>query len=463
MKRTGLLFLMVLALQSTRAEEYKFTDLTTGLDTPWEILWGPDDHIWMTERSGIVSRVDPATGEKTELLTVGEVFEDGERGLMGMVLHPAFPETPWVYIAYNYLIPGNESQNERSRIRISRYVYDGTTLTDPSVIMQDIKGWWNHDGCRLWIDGDMMLWATIGDAAQSELAQDINSKNGKILRMNIDGTAPTDNPFAGALQGDEYVWSYGHRNPQGLVFAKGKIYSSEHGLNMADEVNIIEKGRNYGWPDVEGFCNDDEMNFCNDNNVKEPLAEFEETRTYAVAGIDYYDHELMPELKNSLIMASLKDRRLTVIELNTEGDAVTESYDVLNGSTNGYRLRDVAISPGGKIYIATSECDGRGDCPGGKADKIMVMEPLSTGIEEKNGVSPEVKVMPNPADGRFIIRSSSAIDKIEIYGVSGQLIKTIAIPAGSTEISSEIFESGAYYIKVSSGQATSVAPLHIIR
>ena len=314
--------------------------IVQGLNFPWEILWGPDNFIWMTERGGKVSRVNPATGTVTLVHTISEVVSNGEGGLLGMVLHPNFTVTPQVFVAYDY----NNGSNYQEKI--VRFTYTGTALTNPVTIIDNIAASSVHNGCRLIISPDLKLFITTGDASNQSLPQNTSSVNGKILRLNLDGTVPADNPFAG-----NPYWSFGHRNPQGLVFANNILYSSEHGPSTDDELNIIEKGRNYGWPDVRGFCNESgEQTFCTANNVKEPIKAW--TPTAATCGLDYYNNDLIPQWKNSLLLVALKDARLFQIKLNSSFTSVTETNEFF---TNVYgRMRDVCISPAGKVYICTS-------------------------------------------------------------------------------------------------------------
>lgn len=321
--------------------------LTQDLSYPWEILWGPDNMIWMTERGGRVSKVNPSDGKLTPLLTIGDVKHQGEGGLLGMVLHPNFNTTPHVFVAYNYEKNGNYLE------KIVRYTYAGNTLGSPQTILDNISGAGIHNGARLVI-ADGKLFITTGDAADQSLPQNTTSLNGKVLRINLDGTIPSDNPIAG-----NPIWSSGHRNPQGLVFANGILYSSEHGPESDDEINIIEKGRNFGWPDVRGYCNtNDEKNFCASKNVKEPVHAW--TPTVAACGLDFYDHDLFPQWKNSLLMVTLNGKRLIQLQLNNGHNAVTATSDYLQ---NNYgRLRDLCISPAGKVYVCTSE---------GNNDKIV--------------------------------------------------------------------------------------------
>jgi len=332
--------------------EIKDSVLAGGLQYPWEILWGPDNFIWMTERGGRISRLNPATGAIIPLHTISEVVSNGEGGLLGMVLHPDFSNTPHVFAAYNYSSAGNY------REKVVRFTYNGSLLVSPTTIHDNIIAASIHNGCRMVITPDLKLFITTGDAANQSLPQNINSGNGKILRLNLDGSVPADNPVAG-----NPYWSAGHRNPQGLVFANNILYSSEHGPNTDDELNIIEKGRNYGWPSVFGYCNDAaEQSFCTANNVKEPIKAW--TPTTAACGLDYYNSDRIPQWKNSLLMTALKDARLHQMKLNSSFNAITATNEYFNFKYG--RMRDVCISPDGKVYICTSN--------GGNNDKIIVID-----------------------------------------------------------------------------------------
>lgn len=326
----------------------KDTVITEGLQYPWEILWGPDNFIWMTERGGKISRVNPSTGAVLPLYTISEVVANGEGGLLGMALHPNFATNPYVYVTYNYNSGGYKE-------KVVRFTYNGTTLSSPVTIIDNITAASIHNGCRLLISPDLKLFITTGDAANQALPQNISAVNGKVLRINLDGSIPADNPVAG-----NPYWSSGHRNPQGLVFANNILYSSEHGPDTDDEVNIIEKGRNYGWPNVRGFCNETvEQTFCAANNVREPLKAW--TPTAAACGLDYYNHDLIPQWKNSLLMATLKNSRLYQLKLNDSFTTITETNEYF---TSDYgRMRDICISPAGKVYICTGN--------GGNNDKII--------------------------------------------------------------------------------------------
>lgn len=331
--------------------EIKDSVIVNNLNFPWEILWGPDGHIWMTERGGKISRVNPATGVVSPLLTISEVVSNGEGGLLGMVLHPNFSVTPHVFVVYNY----NNGSNYREKV--VRYTYTGTILTGPQTIIDNISAASVHNGSRLLITPapDLKLFITTGDASNTSLPQNASSVNGKILRLNLDGTVPADNPVAG-----NPYWSLGHRNPQGLVLVNNVLFSSEHGPSNDDEINMIGKGKNYGWPNVEGYCNTTaEQSFCAANNVTEPLKNW--TPTAAVSGLDFYTSDLIPQWKNSLLLATLKNSRLYQMKMDDTFSGIIETNEYF---TNKYgRMRDICISPAGKVYLCTSN--------GGNTDRII--------------------------------------------------------------------------------------------
>jgi glucose/arabinose dehydrogenase len=414
--------------------------VATNLDTPWEMVWGPDDHIWFTEREGRVSRLNPETGDRQILLTIDEVHEQGESGLLGMALHPDFEQTPYVYLVYNYL-SGSSIQE-----RLVRYTYLEESLKSPNVLFDGIDGSSIHNGSRIVIDSLNRLYFTTGDASEASTAQDLNSVNGKILRMNLDGSLPDDNPYQ-----DSYVWTYGHRNPQGLVYSpEGILYSSEHGPASDDEVNIIEKGRNYGWPDVMGYCDEaSETDFCSENNVKEPIAAW--TPTLAVAGIDFYDHEAIPEWGNSILMTTLKESELVQLKLSEDGLEVVEEnrwFDEWWG-----RLRDVCISPNGSVYIAVSNRDGRGD-PAPGDDRIVEISP-ATAIS--TGPAPDMnafRIYPNPAEGntRLSIPEVFIGGTLRVFDAEGKERITREIRQPEETLHTGHLPTGVYFIRIQKDQ-----------
>ncbi len=327
-----------------------------GLNYPWEIIWGKDNHIWMTERDGKISSIDPATGNTIFSFTINEVESRNEGGLLGMALHPDFQHNGLLYVVYNY------SKGDKHLEKLMRYTYVNNTLVRPVVLLDGIVGSTNHNGSRLWItnEANPKIFMTTGDAFDQSLSQPTNTLNGKVLRINLDGSIPADNPFP-----NNPVWSYGHRNPQGLVMVNNIMYASEHGPSEEDEVNIIEKGRNYGWPNVEGPCNGDEITFCKSHNVKEPIWS-SGNNTLAVCGLDYYNNNRISQWKNSLIMMTLKNSSIRQLQLSNDGKSIINTKTYFENKWG--RLRDLCISPDGKVYICTSN--------GGNSDVIIEISKL---------------------------------------------------------------------------------------
>lgn len=409
MKKYALLiniFLVFIVLNDCQSQSLHTRIVASNLDTPWEILWGSDNFIWMTERGGKISRVNSETGDIQQIGQIEEVYETGESGLMGLALNPNFPTKPYIYVSYSYRVSGNIKN------KIVRYEYDNNNISNPITLIENINGSSIHNGSRLAFGSDGMLYATFGDASNSSSAQDLQSLNGKILRLTEDGTIPLDNPFP-----DSYIWSFGHRNPQGLVFIGDGLYSSEHGPSIDDEINIIQKGRNFGWPEVNGFCDtQNELTFCQQNNVVEPIKAW--TPTIAPAGLDFYDNGPIAEWNNSLLLVSLKAARLTQLQLNTERTQVIKEKQFFVDAYG--RLRDLCISPDGRVFIATSNRDGRGN-PTQDDDKIIEISANTSGI--KDGINDNSIQIHQNSINRNLVEITSAYPNfsIEIFDVLGNL------------------------------------------
>ncbi len=412
--------------------------IITGLDIPWEIQWGPDDHIWTTERYGRISRIDPETGTQDVILDISDqVFQEGESGLLGMVLHPDFDNHPFVYTAYTYMVSGNIKE------KIVRYEYDSEQLANEFILLDNIQGNTTHDGCRMIILPDQTLLFSTGDAQNQPAAQNLDHLSGKFLRLNLDGSIPDDNPFPG-----NPVYSFGHRNAQGLYLApNGIIYSSEHGPSTDDELNIIEPGRNYGWPDVRGFCNlPDEITFCDENNVKEPLEAW--TPTIATSDIVYYDHEAIPEWQGHILLTSLKNKRLYVMALNEDGTEVVGEEQLF---TNWWgRLRDICIGPAGEIYLATNGSSWVNTEP--FTHRIVKLwNPDYVGIENTETDQPGgVKLYPNPATVSFHVEVAPQMigRQMKIYSMEGKLMFDQTIDSIVTTVSTQKLSKGIFLFHV---------------
>lgn len=320
------------------------TEVINGLEAPRDITVGPYGWIWFNEIQGAVSRVNPESGESMKLLEMHDVFFERSRGLLSIALHPEFREHPYVYLHYTF------SKKELGS-RIVRYTFTGDTLTDQHIILDNLPGGSGHSGSKMMIGPDNKLWLGTGDSNRGDLAQSLDSYHGKVLRMNLDGSVPEDNPVEGSR-----IWTAGHRNIQGITHGNGKIYTSEHGPDNDDEVNLIRKGGNYGWPDVQGFCDtENERQYCRDSLIVEPMYAW--TPVIASAGIQYYNymHNAIPEWNNSLLLASLRIQTLRVLNLNETGDEI-DDISIFFQQHFG-RIRDVVADPKGRIFLVTSNTD----------------------------------------------------------------------------------------------------------
>jgi len=416
------------------------------LHAPWEILWGPDDWIWFTERNGKVGRVNPETGEIDELLQLTDLYMYQVSGLFGMALHPNFADTAQLFLVYTYL------DKEKPKEKLVRYTYRNGSLVDPLVLIGNIPAAQIRNGSRIIATPDRKIMMTTGDINQPELAQDLTSLNGKTLRVNFDGSVPKDNPIPGS-----YIWSWGHRNAQGLVLAEnGIVYSSEHADKSDDEVNIIEKGGNYGWIDVQGFCDTpEERAFCEQTPIHEAIGAW--TPSIAPCGLQYYNHDAIPEWKNSLLLATLKHDDIRVLKLSDDGRSI-ESEEIYFNDYFG-RLRDVCVAPSGDIYIATSnqqDAKADGSFPVPTDDKIIRVSVANDPryVSEKS----IVKIFPNPFDTFTTIQLDSKYStqntelRFEVYDYLGQTIQEMSVsPEKVSQISKDNHKPGIYFYRLFDG------------
>ncbi|MGW0706829.1 PQQ-dependent sugar dehydrogenase [Streptomyces sp. NPDC002643] len=315
------------------------------LDSPWGLAPLPEGGLLVSSRDqGTITRIDEKTGEKTELGEVPGVAAAGEGGLMGLALSPEYASDHLIYAYFT-----SESDN-----RIVRMIYDpekpeGEQLGAPDTVLRGIPKGTNHNGGRIAFGPDGMLYAGTGERYEGPLAQDKDSLGGKILRMTPDGQPAPGNPFD-----DSVVYSYGHRNVQGLAWdGKQRLWASEFGQDTWDELNLIEPGGNYGWPEVEG--RGDESGFV------DPVA---------VWSTDEASPSGIAMAEGSVWMAGLRGQRLWRIPLDgTKASADPQPF--LEGDYG--RLRTVVAAGGDKLWLVTSETDGRGSPEGGD-DKILELE-----------------------------------------------------------------------------------------
>ncbi|MBD1380876.1 PQQ-dependent sugar dehydrogenase [Metabacillus arenae] len=330
------------AQTNEKSKELRQTDtsserevLIVNLNVPWAIT-KTEENFFISERNGSIVEWNASTNEiKRKNVELSKaVHQEGEGGFLGIELLPDFQNTQRAFAYHTY----KENGDTKNRVVVLERGED--SWKEIKVLLEDIPGEVFHNGGRLKIGPDLKLYITTGDALQSELAQNTNSLAGKILRMNLDGSVPEDNPFT-----NSYVYSYGHRNSQGLAWdEEGQLYSSEHGQEAHDELNKIEPGQNYGWPDIQG---DEEK-----NGMQTPLFHTGNI-TWGPSGISYKD--------GKLYVAALRGEAIMVYPI--EGD---EAETFIDGEG---RIRDVLID-GNSMYYITNNTDGRGT-PAENDDKLV--------------------------------------------------------------------------------------------
>ena len=393
-------------------EQFTMRVVATGFEDPYEVAWGPDGYLWITERVGKrVVRVNPADGSRKVAVTIDEVYQKlAQEGLLGLALHPQLLHgSNYVYVMYTYDADPGPAEERRAKIR--RYTFDPATgeLKDPLDVLTGLPHGPDHGASRLLFGPDRKLYASRGDHGSNFLAyycvpnraQELptaaavkahtwDAYQGKILRINLDGSIPADNPVLAGVR--SHVFTYGHRNPQGMAFAPdGRLYESEHGQDTDDEVNRIDAGRNYGWPLIAGYKDDQYYTYANwSASAPTPCASLAygrdipstvpQTRessvnladfapplktfftvptgydvrtlgnaTAALTGLDVYSSMAIPGWNPSILVAGMASGTIYRIPLNAASDPPLTYFKAQD------RYRDLAISPDGKrIYAITS-------------------------------------------------------------------------------------------------------------
>lgn len=531
-------FCLLIIAQKLNAQPQAFTKrvVASGFNSAWEVVYGPNDSLWVTENKAYtISRVNIANGVKTQLIDLRATdpsinFTSGsgtqpQGGLMGLAIHPNLYSTdssvraakPWVYVAYVYSrgsCPGTNTSCVFTT-KIVRFDYVGNMLTNPTTILNTIPGSSDHNSGRLVIGPviepgsdsahtQYRLYYTVGDmgagqflnTTRTENAQNVNVMEGKVLRLNtqIDGDGgqdnwvPNDNPFynASSITAQDYVFSLGHRNAQGLVWGNvngsAVLYSSEQMDRTDDEINIIESGRNYGWDQVSGYCDGNvngykigqntsanEQLFCAATpGHKEPIFTLFTTDaagmaalmaqsnnalwpTVACSSIDFYGHNVIPGWPASLLLTPLKKDLVYRVKLNAAGDGITgDTISYFRG--DGNRIRRITVAPDGfRFYIARDV--------GASSNGGTIMEYTYTGPTlslDNAGVNPRVvknlvRVYPNPATTMLNIQGKKEMRKplrAQLYDIHGRkmLEKISYMNNFSIDISS--FPAGVYTFKL---------------
>ncbi len=330
------------AFQGTPLGPLTVATLASALDIPWAMAFTPDGRLFFTERAGRLRVISGGVLQSAPVITLptpapgGCPTGAGEGGALGPAVDPNFGSNRYLYVYWTFDAPGGRVN------RVQRLVVSSSSpfiATQDLMLVDNIPGLCFHDGGRLKIGPDGMLYATTGDAGNTSLSQDPSSLAGKILRMTPTGTVPPDNPTPGS-----YVYTLGHRNPQGLAWdASGAMYATEHGPTSNDEVNHILRGRNYGWPTIVGRGGDPRF--------IDPIFLFFPD-TCAPSGATFVTGALLPEWNGDLLFACLRGAHLHRLRLAGPGsDTVVASEQLFTGTYG--RMRDVVIGPDGAAYVAT--------------------------------------------------------------------------------------------------------------
>ena len=314
--------------------------LAQNLDVPWAIDIAEDGRLFFTERTGSVMVVDKNGSLLSDPVAYINVMQNGESGLLGLVLHPNFTENHLLYVYHTY------SNNSAVLNKVLMLTENDNKIVESKVIIDNIPAAERNDGGRIKFGPDGKLYIATGDAQQPELAQDAGSLAGKILRLNSDGSIPEDNPFEGSP-----VYSYGHRNIQGLAWhpLSEDLYASEHGPEGNDEINLIKPGSNYGWP----------IEDCSAEKFEKPILCF--NPAVAPAGMTFAALDRLG-YQNDILLATLKAQHIRLVDLESDVES-----NILTGFG---RIRDIVEAADGSLYVATSNRDGRA-VPSQNDDKIL--------------------------------------------------------------------------------------------
>lgn len=334
-------------IDAESSDKYSYEMVVEGLKIPWGFTFLPDGSMLITEKNGDI--IHFKDGKKTEVQGGPEVYDRGQGGLLDVVLHPNYESNAWIYFTY----ASKEGDGDGGNTALMRAKLEGNQLTNKEVLYKaspnTTKG--QHFGSRIAFDKDGYLYFSAGERGERDVnPQDITRDNGKVYRLNDDGSIPPDNPFVGQENAVEAIYSYGHRNPQGMILnpETGEIWVHEHGPKGGDEINVVKKGANYGWPVVtygENYSGTSITDERSRPEMEDPI--FYWLPSIAPSGFAYITSDKFPELKGNLLVGSLKFQYLELLEL--EGKNIKKRIKLLEDSG---RMRDVRQGPDGNIYVA---------------------------------------------------------------------------------------------------------------
>lgn len=491
------------------SQSFVRSELPAGVVNPWEIIYGPDGFLWLSEYAGKISRVDPSNGSRTVVYTAPDYFDGAasealalchqpaiQKGTLGMALHPDFADSTKAFIYYVYSYNSGTSGAPATKFKLKRLKWDATTSTvvDDSTIVTAINSGHDHAGGRLMAikrNNIPYLFLTVGDHGVSDdgapdcyspqstnpnnFAQDPTTQNGKVHRFLMDGSIPADNPIAG-----NSFYTRGHRNPQGLMYNPNLdiLYDIEHGDKTDDEINILHKGMNYGWKDVRGYHGDNnhpgEANYISNYTANSSIANdslveafyawcaitadtsssYLDWCTVAPSGGIYYGSTGIPEWTNSLLVVTLKDgsitdRELYQFKLQTNGELVPSTSTKPNPQK--FFGADQALN--GRLRDIAVSPDGKKIYlihNGGTTNKITVYtyDPSSSSVQYISAVE-DIKLYPNPAQNKLTVEGIS-IDNLQVFNLLGE--RVLVSYNNKQELDISGLTSGVYVVNINSEQ-----------
>ncbi len=336
---------------------FRFQTVADQLNTPWSIAFLPGDRLLVTELSGRLRLIERGQLHPEPIAGVPAVRAKGQGGLMAVAAHPEFAQNGWIYLAYS-----DAAMNDGKEVGMTAVVrgrIKDHKWTDEQIIykapLEHYLATSHHYGCRLTFDSKGHLFFPIGDRGLMQMAQDLTRPNGKVHRLHDDGRVPKDNPFVGQSNAVASIWSYGNRNPQGLIFNRvtGELWETEHGPRGGDELNLIQRGRNYGWPVIThgmDYPGTPITALTAKEGMEQPVIHW--TPSIAVCGMDFYHGQKFSRWKGNLFVTALAQQELRRLEIKNQ--QVTQQEVLFK---NIGRVRDVACGPDGLIYVALNKPD----------------------------------------------------------------------------------------------------------
>ena len=342
------------SVEKTDKESFIVENFIDGFEIPWGMCFLPNKDLLVSDRNGTLWQIKKDGKSKKKISGVPKVKYKGQGGLLDVQIHPNFIDNNLVYICFSDFLPKDKNKSFTSIVRAE--LKNNKLLNVQSIYKADDKFYTKsnvHYGSRLAFDNENYLYFSIGDRGNRDQAQLLTTPNGKIHRLNDDGSIPEDNPFLKIPNAQKSIWTYGNRNPQGLVIDKKTsiIFSAEHGPKGGDELNVIEKGKNYGWPEITygiNYIGTKITKYTHKEGMEQPITHW--TPSIAVCGIDFYDSNIFTNWENNLFVTSLKFENLYRLEI--ENGKVIEQELIFS---TGSRVRDVETGPDGFIYVAIED------------------------------------------------------------------------------------------------------------